>query len=93
MTTTIDFKDWLNEEYYRIATEYRAALALEVWYTKRIYSVIDGDVKQMLAKSLRSIPVPVLRKWDGERDGTMAIFNVTKKPDFEAILKEAIESI
>jgi hypothetical protein len=89
----MNFQNWLTEEYYRIATEYRAALALEVWHTKRIYDVIDGDVKQMLAKSLLSIPVPVLRKWDGERDGTMAIFNVTKKPDFEAILKEFINTI
>ena len=88
----MNFKEWIPSEHHRMATEYRIALEREVNATKRIFGTITPDVKEMLAKALKEIPVPVMDKWQGDREGTMQIYNETKKPDFSEILKEFINS-
>jgi hypothetical protein len=93
MTTTIDFKDWLNEQHIRLAYEYRLSLSREIMHVKRIYNVITPDVRIFLIQSLKEIQHPTMQHWGGERTGTMEIYNKAVKPDFNSMLKEAIERI
>ena len=93
MTTTINFKEWLNEQHIRLAYEYRLALNREIMHVKRIYNIITPDVRILLMQSLKEIQHPTMQHWGGERSGTMEIYNKSVKPDFESMLKEAIETI
>ena len=88
----MNFKEWLTSEHHRMATEYRLALEREVNATKRIFGTITPDVKEMMVKALKGIPVPTMDKWQGDREGTMQIYNETPKPDFSEILNEFINS-
>jgi len=88
------FTDWLISEYHRIADNYRMYLYLEIKHTKKIYGEeLPEDVKIYIKSALKDIKPPEMKRWTGDRTGTMEIYNRTHKPNYAAILNEALQTI
>lgn len=89
-----NFTEWLTNQYQRMADGYRMALYMEIEHSKKIYGdPLPEDIKAHLSAVLNDIKVPEMQRWTGDRTGTMEIFNNTRKPNYSAILQEAIQSI
>ena len=89
-----NFKDWLTNQYQQQADGYRTALYMEIEHCYKIWgNPLPSDVFNYLNSALHDIKVPEMQRWTGDRNGTMEIFNNTRKPNFNQILNEAKNTI
>jgi hypothetical protein len=84
------FQQWIKDQYHTQASEYRRRLQYEVNYCMRVFGSITPEIREVLNKALKEIQPPSIEKWDGNKEGCMAIFESTPKPNWKEILNEFI---
>lgn len=83
---TCDFTEWLTNEYYEQAKNYRLAL-YKAWQT-----VADFPMPVIISE-LRMVQLPTFSKYEGStpRSEQQALYNTIRKPDFVQIRAEFIK--
>lgn len=94
--TTLDeqhFIDWLENEQYRIACEYRKKLYLEIREAKKVMGDNNSLYLPILISSLKKISIPPYNKYEGVlcKEKQKDIFNKARKFDATDILHETIK--
>lgn len=89
------YKQWLVDQHYRMATDYRIALDREISAVKRILPTLDDTGRSMLVQALKEIPLPAYDEYTGSetREEKQFIYHNTTKPNYARILAEAVEKI
>lgn len=86
------FPSWLDDQYHRMAAEYRAALAAVV---RTAHEYAEGNIWEArhtaaCVELLRRIPRPTIAKYSDPTDEDREHLKQALRPDWGAILQTAI---
>lgn len=92
---TTPFGEWLDSQYTRMATDYRAALARKVAQFHEVTSLFQvGEAHiQIGIEALTEVPRPVIGKYPVATAEDRDYFAQAVKPDWEGILGEYIHKL
>ena len=84
---------WLVDTNLELARQYRCAIELEIWHTKRIYGMkLPDEVKRLLKAGIKEIETPTYPT-PPCRESVAAVYNKVPKINFLLIRAEYLNTI
>ena len=84
---------WLVDTNLELARQYRCAIELEIWHTKRIYGMkLPDDARRLLKQSLKEIPLPSYPT-PPNRETAAELWAKVRKPNWEKIRQEYLDEV
>lgn len=89
------FPSWLDDQYHRMAGEYRAALAAVV-RTAQEYA--EGNIWEerhtaACVEVMERLPIPVIGKYADPTEEDRAHFGTVRRPEWNEIIEEAVKGL